>query len=94
MKMRSAAIYRGAREPSMPDFDPTAESLHVGSLMPLLLLRRFQQFGHRPIALVGGSTGMIGDPSGKSEERNLLSAETLQRNLAGHRITIAPVPGL
>ncbi len=64
-------------------FDPTAESLHVGSLMPLLLLRRFQRAGHRPIALVGGSTGMIGDPSGKSAERNLLSKEDLARNIAG-----------
>ena len=64
-------------------FDPTAESLHVGSLIPLLLLRRFQQFGHRPVALVGGSTGMIGDPSGKSEERNLLSIDILQRNIQG-----------
>jgi tyrosyl-tRNA synthetase len=64
-------------------FDPTAESLHVGSLLPLLMLRRFQQAGHRPIVLVGGATGMIGDPSGKSEERSLLSVETLQRNVAG-----------
>ena len=64
-------------------FDPTAESLHVGSLMPVLLLRRFQQAGHRPIAVVGGSTGMIGDPSGKSAERNLLDTDTLQRNLDG-----------
>jgi tyrosyl-tRNA synthetase len=64
-------------------FDPTAESLHVGSLLPLLLLRRFQRAGHRPIALVGGATGMIGDPSGKSEERNLLSVDTLRRNVAG-----------
>lgn len=64
-------------------FDPTAESLHVGSLIPLLMLRRFQRAGHRPIAVVGGSTGMIGDPSGKSEERNLLSAEILARNVAG-----------
>ncbi len=64
-------------------FDPTADSLHVGSLMPLLLLRRFQQAGHVPIALVGGSTGMIGDPSGKSAERNLLSEEALAANLAG-----------
>lgn len=64
-------------------FDPTAESLHVGSLLPLLILRRFQKAGHRPIALVGGATGMIGDPSGKSEERNLLSLETLQQNVAG-----------
>jgi tyrosyl-tRNA synthetase len=63
-------------------FDPTADSLHVGHLMALLLLRRFQKAGHKPIALVGGATGMIGDPSGKSEERNLLSAETLQKNIA------------
>jgi tyrosyl-tRNA synthetase len=64
-------------------FDPTAESLHVGNLLPLLMLRRFQRAGHRPIALVGGATGMIGDPSGKSEERNLLSLEVLERNVAG-----------
>ncbi|MBI2825889.1 MAG: tyrosine--tRNA ligase [Planctomycetia bacterium] len=62
-------------------FDPTADSLHVGHLMPLLMLRRFQRFGHRPIVLVGGATGMIGDPSGKSEERNLLSVETLAHNV-------------
>ncbi|MCO8123970.1 tyrosine--tRNA ligase [Stieleria sp. TO1_6] len=64
-------------------FDPTATSLHVGSLMQLMMLRRFQLAGHRPIALVGGATGMIGDPTGKSEERNLLSAEQLQQNVAG-----------
>lgn len=64
-------------------FDPTATSLHVGGLMQLMMLRRFQKAGHRPIALVGGATGMIGDPSGKSEERNLLSAEDLQRNVDG-----------
>ncbi|TWU60779.1 Tyrosine--tRNA ligase [Rubripirellula tenax] len=64
-------------------FDPTASSLHVGSLMQLMMLRRFQKAGHRPIALVGGATGMIGDPSGKSEERNLLSAEQLQENVDG-----------
>jgi tyrosyl-tRNA synthetase len=64
-------------------FDPTASSLHVGSLMPVMLLRRFQQFGHYPVALVGGATGMIGDPSGKSEERNLLSKELLEANVAG-----------
>ena len=64
-------------------FDPTASSLHVGSLLPLMMLRRFQRAGHKPIALVGGATGMIGDPSGKSEERNLLSAETLAANVAG-----------
>lgn len=64
-------------------FDPTAESLHVGSLLPLVTLRRFQKAGHKPIALVGGATGMIGDPSGKSEERNLLDVEALHRNVAG-----------
>ena len=64
-------------------FDPTAESLHVGSLVPLLILRRFQKAGHRPIALVGGATGMIGDPSGKSKERNLLNEEDLLKNIAG-----------
>src|SRR5690606_10303027 len=62
-------------------FDPTADSLHVGSLIPLLGLRRFQLAGHRPIALAGGATGMVGDPSGRSEERNLLDAEVLAGNL-------------
>lgn len=66
-------------------FDPTADSLHVGSLLPLLTLRRFQRAGHRPIALVGGATGMIGDPSGKSAERVLLDADQLERNVAGIR---------
>ncbi len=64
-------------------FDPTADSLHVGSLLPLLMLRRFQKAGHKPIAIVGGATGMIGDPSGKSAERNLLSEEKLALNVAG-----------
>src|SRR3954468_17212754 len=64
-------------------FDPTADSLHVGHLLPLLMLQRFQRAGHKPIAVVGGATGMIGDPSGKSEERNLLSHEQLQQNIAG-----------
>lgn len=64
-------------------FDPTADSLHVGHLVALMVLRRFQKAGHRPIALVGGATGMIGDPSGKSEERNLLSVESLQKNISG-----------
>lgn len=64
-------------------FDPTADSLHAGSLMQLMMLRRFQSFGHKPIALVGGATGMIGDPSGKSKERNLLDAEQLQKNVDG-----------
>lgn len=64
-------------------FDPTADSLHVGHLVALMVLRRFQKAGHRPIALVGGATGMIGDPSGKSEERKLLSVDLLQANVAG-----------
>ncbi len=64
-------------------FDPTADSLHVGHLMALMVLRRFQQAGHRPIAVVGGATGMIGDPSGKNEERNLLSLDALRANIAG-----------
>lgn len=64
-------------------FDPTADSLHVGSLLPLMMLRRFQNAGHRPIAIAGGATGMIGDPSGKSAERNLLSSTQLAANLAG-----------
>lgn len=64
-------------------FDPTADSLHVGSLLPVMLLRRFQRAGHRPIALVGGATGMIGDPSGKSEERNLLDVAALEANVRG-----------
>lgn len=64
-------------------FDPTSDSLHIGSLVPILLLVHLQKAGHKPIALVGGATGMIGDPSGKSEERNLLSEEQLQKNLDG-----------
>ena len=64
-------------------FDPTADSLHIGSLVPILLLYHLQQAGHKPIALVGGATGMVGDPSGKSEERNLLNEETLLKNVSG-----------
>ena len=64
-------------------FDPTADSLHIGSLVPILLLVHLQKNGHKPIALIGGATGMIGDPSGKSEERNLLSKEQLYINVAG-----------
>jgi len=69
-------------------FDPTADSLHVGHLMGLMVLRRFQRAGHRPIALVGGATGMIGDPSGKSEERNLLSVDALRANVAAIELQI------
>lgn len=64
-------------------FDPTATSLHIGSLVPILLLVHLQRAGHKPVALVGGATGMIGDPSGKSEERNLLNEEALAANVAG-----------
>src|SRR3989339_1500929 len=64
-------------------FDPTADSLHIGSMAPIMLLMRYQRAGHKPIALVGGATGMIGDPSGKSQERNLLNEETLHKNLEG-----------
>ncbi|NQY04737.1 MAG: tyrosine--tRNA ligase [Flavobacteriaceae bacterium] len=64
-------------------FDPTGESLHIGSLVQIIILMHFQRSGHKPIALVGGATGMIGDPSGKSAERNLLDEETLQRNING-----------
>ncbi len=63
-------------------FDPTADSLHIGNLVPIILLNHLQKAGHKPIALVGGATGMVGDPSGKSEERNLLSEEVLNHNLA------------
>src|SRR3974390_2566986 len=63
-------------------FDPTADSLHVGNLVPLLALRRFQNLGHKPIALAGGATGSIGDPSGKTQERQLLTREVLEHNIA------------
>src|SRR3954464_1266330 len=63
-------------------FDPTADSLHVGNLVPLLALRRFQLLGHRPIALAGGATGSIGDPSGKTQERQLLTKDVLDHNIA------------
>jgi tyrosyl-tRNA synthetase len=69
-KMRSAYV----------GFDPTADSLHIGNLVPIMLLAHYQRCGHKPIALVGGATGMIGDPSGKSSERNLLDETTLRRN--------------
>ncbi len=64
-------------------FDPTSDSLHVGSLSQIMTLVRFQRAGHKPVAIVGGATGMVGDPSGKSQERNLLDEATLQHNLNG-----------
>lgn len=66
-------------------FDPTADSLHIGSLVPILLLVHLQKAGHRPVALIGGATGMVGDPSGKSEERNMLSEDVLDKNVFGIR---------
>lgn len=68
------------KSPAYVGFDPTADSLHIGHLVGVMMLRHFQNAGHIPIVLVGGATGMIGDPSGKSEERNLLSEETLRHN--------------
>ena len=70
-------------------FDPTADSLHIGSLVQIILLMHFQQAGHKPIALVGGATGMIGDPSGKSSERNLLDEDTLSKNIEGMKNQLA-----
>ncbi len=64
-------------------FDPTADSLHIGSLVPILLLVHLQKAGHKPVALVGGATGMVGDPSGKSAERNMLSEDVLEKNVEG-----------
>ncbi len=64
-------------------FDPTADSLHIGNLIPIIVLMHFQRAGHKPLAVIGGATGMIGDPSGKSAERNLLDEETLRKNEEG-----------
>jgi len=70
-------------------FDPTSNSLHVGSFAQIMLLKRFQLAGHKPIALVGGATGMIGDPSGKSQERSLLNEESLNKNLEGIKVQLS-----
>lgn len=70
-------------------FDPTAESLHIGSLIPIIVLVHIQRFGHQPVALVGGATGMVGDPTGKSAERNLLESNTLEKNVAGIRTQLS-----
>ena len=70
-------------------FDPTADSLHIGNLVPIMLLTHFQNAGHKPLALVGGATGMVGDPSGKSEERKFLSEEVLNHNLACQKKQLA-----
>ena len=71
--------------------DPTADSLHIGNLIGLLVLRRFQDEGHRPVALAGGATGMVGDPSGRSEERNLLDDDTLSTNVAAIKAQMARI---
>jgi tyrosyl-tRNA synthetase len=71
-------------------FDPTADSLHVGHLTQIMTLIHFQRAGHKPFALVGGATGMVGDPSGKSAERNLLSEDVLQHNLEGIKAQLDP----
>src|SRR5690606_32368340 len=83
------ALLGGSGVPFYVGFDPTNVSLHIGSLVPITLMARLQRAGHRPIAVVGGATGMIGDPSGKSDERNLLDRDTLARNLAGIRGQLA-----
>ena len=70
-------------------FDPTADSLHIGNLVPIMLLAHFQRCGHKPVALVGGATGMIGDPSGKSNERNLLDEKTLRHNQEAIKVQLA-----
>lgn len=75
LNKEKVAIYVGV--------DPTADSMHIGHIVPLLTLRRFQNAGHKPVLLVGGATGMIGDPSGRSSERNLLTAEQIEKNVAG-----------
>ncbi len=82
-------LLRGGSINAYIGFDPSGDSLHVGSLMPLVALMRLQRAGHRPFAVVGGATGMIGDPSGKSKERNLLDEEQLAHNVAGIREQIS-----
>ena len=81
----TSEMLAAGRVTSYIGFDPTASSLHVGSLLPIMALARLQRFGHSPIALVGGGTGMIGDPSGKSQERTLLSIEDIDANARGMR---------
>jgi tyrosyl-tRNA synthetase len=84
-----AALLASQVVPVYAGYDPTSSSLHVGNLVPTILLKRFQLAGHRPIVLVGGATGMIGDPSGRSAERNLLDDDTLATNLAGIRAQLS-----
>ena len=81
---------RGEKVTCYIGFDPTASSLHVGSLLPIIALARLQRFGHSPIAVVGGGTGLIGDPSGRTQERQLLTIEQAEHNLGGLRAQLAP----
>lgn len=85
-----AKLLDGACVPFYAGYDPTSASLHIGSLVPTTLLARLQKAGHKPMVLVGGATGMIGDPSGRSDERSLLDAETLAANLAGIQQQLEP----
>src|SRR5450756_1411768 len=83
-----AEAFAAGRVTAYIGFDPTASSLHVGSLLPVMALARLQRFGHSPIAIAGGGTGMIGDPSGKTQERQLLSLEQIDDNLKGIRVQL------
>ncbi|MEW4219358.1 tyrosine--tRNA ligase [Rossellomorea marisflavi] len=83
LEKESISIYCG--------IDPTADSMHIGHLLPFLTLRRFQNAGHRPLVLVGGATGLIGDPSGKSEERKLQTVEAIQENVACIKVQIESI---
>src|SRR5437660_5622908 len=84
-----ADLFAKERVTAYIGFDPTAASLHVGSLLPALALARLQRFGHSPIAIVGGGTGMIGDPSGKAQERTLLSREDIEANVAAIKVQLS-----
>src|SRR5437762_3733335 len=84
-----ADVFGKERVTAYIGFDPTASSLHVGSLLTIMGLARLQRFGHSPIAIVGGGTGMIGDPGGKSQERPLLSREQIDENVAGIRVQLS-----
>ncbi|HEY4240343.1 MAG TPA: tyrosine--tRNA ligase [Kofleriaceae bacterium] len=84
-----AALLAGGTVSAYAGYDPTSASLHIGNLVPTILLKRLQDAGHRPIIVVGGATGMVGDPSGKSDERNLLDDATLEANVAGIRAQLA-----
>lgn len=78
-------LFLSGQQTAYVGFDPTADSLHIGSLIPIIIMVHLQKFGHKPIALVGGATGMVGDPTGKSDERKLLNKETLGKNIQGIR---------